>query len=127
MTTALDTQIVPKVLEVIDTYGINLTYTTVTASYDADTGEVSEVEATVVRKTSPPQGISSRMVDGDTHRIGDLVALVAGSGLSFDPVALVASNNLRVAVGGENYIVYQVQPIRSGDEVAAYKLFMRRA
>ena len=117
MTTVLDTKILPKVLAIIEKYGRTVNVAIDTQAKDWSTGIVSTTTATNTVKCSPPEPFNQRYVDGDLVRTGDMETLFAAQDLPFAPVVGMRIDTKWTAV--------RVDPIYSGDLVAAWKVQLR--
>lgn len=124
MSTALDLKILPKVLALLVKVGITSTFRDFAAAsdYDPTTGAVTFTATTYTETVAPPQGYNSRFVDGDVIKSEDMFTFVAGSGLTFVPAP-----GWEIDLSSETWTVVAVQQLRSGDDVAAYKMQLRRA
>ncbi len=123
MTTSFDRTFVPLALRLINQSGTDAIFDVPTGTgtgYDRTTGSVNNPTAPVTRKVTPPSAVKLGMIDGDVVQVGDMQCLVAASGLTFTP-----ERSMTVTVAGQTWTIQMVQPLQSGDEIAAYKLFMR--
>lgn len=121
--TDLDVKMRPKALAVIASKGKQLKYyVPASVTYDETTGEGAEAGVTeYVLRSSPPRGAKERYVGGEVVEEGDHVTLLPDSGLAFEP-----DDGLRVEVDAQEWRVVAVEPVRSGQQVAAWKLLLRR-
>lgn len=120
--TALDDKIIPKVQEIIDKYGISVTFEVSSSdSYDRTTGLITKTETTYTVTVSPPSPFDERRIDGTIIRRGDLMVILPTSDLSFTP-----DFDQKVTIGSLEYTVQVVNPIYSGASIAAYELGLRR-
>lgn len=117
MTTVLDTKILPKVLAILEKYGRTVTVVIKARTKDWSTGIVSTTTATHTVKCSPPEPFNQRYVDGDLIRVGDMETLFAAQDLPFTPAL-----NMRI---DDKWTAIRVDPIYSGDLVAAWKVQLR--
>lgn len=120
--TTLD-KILPGLAErLIDKFGAGASLEIVTKTDDLASGKVSEsVVATPVNIT-PTEPFAIGQIDGTLVQAGDLITLAAAQGLSTAPVA----NRDRLVFASETWQVVAVDPVYSGDSVAAYRLHLRR-
>lgn len=123
MATALDLQIGPAVLAVIARVGKVVTWTVKSGGTKNPTaGTVDGVTTTnYTVKCSPPSAYEQRYVDGKLIQQGDAKLILAGQGLAFTP-ALGQS----VTIDGVVWRVLGVDPIYSGELIAAWKVQVRR-
>ena len=123
MATALDTKLVPKVLTLLNKVGTDYTFQVpATLVYDPTTQETTKGSPSdVTIKGSPPLNFRSQMVDGSLVRRDDMQVFIAASGLTFTPV-----EGMRVANGSLQFNTVSANPIRSGDDVCAWELQLRR-
>lgn len=100
------------------------TITRTTQDYDPETGEESgAVTQEVAAKTSPPSPFALRDINGTNILQGDVTVLVASADLG----AFVPSHQTDTLTrGGITYRIVSVEPISSGDSIAAYQLHCRR-
>ena len=121
--TVLDDKLVPAVLALINKFGITGVFDTGSGEgvYTATTGDVAETASTVTRKVSPPVPFNQRLVDGATVRRDDTQVFVAGSGITFTP-----SIGMTIVIAGDKWKIVSVIVLRSGEQVAAYELQLRR-
>lgn len=122
MSTTLDAKIVPKVLTVIETYGTNAVITQpVDPEVVPGVGQLNAGEQSMTRKITPPAQVSGFPASGESAA-SDMEALIAASGLPFVPVMNLA----KLTHNGVTYVITDVLPLYSGDDVAAYTLRLRR-
>lgn len=125
MSTELDLKILPAVLSALSKVGISATIrnSADASDYDPSTGSVTFTPTEYTNQiVAPPQRYNRRYVDGDTILAEDTYTFIAGSGLAFVP-----SPGWEVDLSSETWKVVSVQFLRSGDDVAAYKLQLRRS
>jgi hypothetical protein len=123
MATELDTLILPKVLELIGRYGKLVSFSVTTgATQNAGAGTVTGGTTTAHSvKASPPYPYESRYIDGDLVLVGDSRLYLAGSGLAFTPAP-----GQVVTIDSAKWRVVRVNPIYSGELVAAWEVQVRR-
>ena len=123
MSTSLDLRLVPKVSTIVSRFGTTATILQPDGeTYDPKTGAVTIariIERTV--KVTPPSNYGLDLVNGDTIKIGDCRVILAAQGLVFTP-----QQNWGIRLGSETWTIISVGPIRTGDDVAAYELQLRR-
>ena len=126
--TALDDDLVPVALALIDEFGLDATFTELAPqAYDPATGTVTDGPETVyTRKISPPDPDVYKYVPPDIAKEGDAVTFVAGSGLLFTPKPTSDTADLLVDIQGDKFRIVSVQRIRSGEETAAWMMHLRR-
>lgn len=124
MTTELDLKLVPKAKELLDRFGMTVTYTEVdSGSYDPSTGQTSGGSNTDHEiKIAPPFPVRADLVDGEVYQFGDQLTYLADDELEFEPTA----GEDRVLIGGETLLVIGARPIRSGDDIAVWELQLRK-
>lgn len=123
MTTALDAEIVPMALEVVDLYGQNAVFTVpATKDYDATVGLTTETSPTDhTKKVTPPEPYDKRWVDGDLIQQNDVRIYLPASWLSFTP----EKGMLVTLLTTEKFRIVGVKPIYSGEDIAIYDLQLR--
>jgi len=121
--TALDDRLLPKVLAIVEKFGIDAVFDEPgTKTYDPTTGETTESGNTNhTEKVTPPEGYPDNYMGGDVVKQGDVQIYLPAFGLGFTPVV-----SLDVAVGGKDYHLVGVDPVYSGEEIALYRLQLRR-
>ena len=123
MATALDAKLVPLALALVTKYGLNAEFETMLVSqYDAESGGTIETgPATYTKKVSPPSPFEQRFIDGEAIRQDDLEIYLPGSGLKFTPVV-----DMTVRIGTVTYRVVMANPVYSGEQIAVFRLQLRR-
>lgn len=121
--TALDTKMRAKALALIADKGKLLKYYVPgTTTYDRATGVGEQAGVTeYVLRSSPPRGAKEKYVAGELVKEGDHVTLLPAKDLAFDPATAT-----RVEVDAQEWRIVSVEPIRSGQQVAAWKMLLRR-
>ena len=94
----------------------------ISTSFTPATGLVVETPTDQTVSLSPPSPVELSAIDGTLVQEGDMTTLVAALGLTNVPVA----NETRLVFAGETWQVTIVDPIYSGDQVAAYQLGLRQ-
>jgi len=123
MTTELDAKVVPKVASVLNRVGVSATLLTRDSpAFDVEHGDVihgGETETSVT--ISPLLEYTEDTIDGDVVLRGDCYCFIAGQGLAVTP-----TEDTKVAVSGQTWQVVSIETLRSGDDIAAYRLQLRR-
>lgn len=122
--TALDDKFVPLAKRLLDEKGATAYAVIEGASvYDPATREYTDVASSEVAiKVVPPFPASHFLQNAEVTEERHLVSYVAASGLTFDPVTARWALKLDSII----YDNMEVNPIRSGDEIALYELELRR-
>lgn len=127
MATGLDLTLVPAAAALIERVGVAASIVQQSgATYDPAQGlQVGATEIAAPVKISPP-GKNKRQIetaDGDgTGQQREMAeTFVAASGLSIVPAV-----NDRLVYGGVRWTITLVEPLTSGDQVAAYRMEVRR-
>ncbi len=122
MSTALDTEIVPVALELINLYGQNAVFLDVTKTYDPATGLTTESSpSNITKKVTPPAPYDKRWVDNDLIQQNDVRVFLAASGLTFTPEKGMKVTLLTTKV----FRIERVSPIYSGEDIAVFDLQLR--
>lgn len=123
MSTALDKDLVPAALEMINEFGRNMEFTDPrVSSYDPVTGTGSEsICKTLTAKASPPVDYEQRYIDGDSVQRGDARIFIAASGLAFIP-----KRDMHVKFDTFEFKAISILPLHSGEQVAAYEVQLRK-
>lgn len=103
-------------------FGTTATLRSTTATYSAATGKNSETTSDVSVEISPPAPVSANRINDTTVLVGDMECLVAAKGLTGVPTL----NRDTLIFGGFTWDIVGVDPIYSGDDIAAYTLRLRR-
>ncbi len=106
----------------IERFGATASLETVAKTDDLATGKVTESVSANSVKITPPEPFSVGLIDGTLIEAGDMTTLVAAQGLSAAPVG----NRDRLVFANEAWQIVTVDPIYSGDSVAAYRVQLRR-
>lgn len=127
--TQVDDELIPVTLALIDEFGMSVQFEVLTTQdYDSTVGHTTEDPTWVTRKIIPPDAVELGMIDGDLIQDGDQISYVAASGLSFTPLRNQGVD-LNSASGDEDlqdlWTIVKVGPIRTGQDIAMYKLVMR--
>jgi hypothetical protein len=119
--TALDNDLRPAVVEILDEVGKEMTFSADTETYDPATGAVT-VSATKAHtvKASPPLEYNDRLVDGEIIERGDTFIFLAAKDLAFTPV-----KSMNVSFDSTQWQVVAVKKHYSGNQIAAYELQLR--
>ena len=121
--TVLDDRLVPKTKEILHRLGksMDLSVVTTPGTYNDDGSITGEVEATQTVTGSPPIEYSSRLIDGDVIKLGDVQVFLAALGLTLTP-----AESMKVTFDGEDWKAVTVKKIYSGDLIALWELQLRR-
>ena len=103
-------------------FGGTATLETVTKTHIPATGLTSETVTTQSVKISQPEPFEIGAIDGTLVQEGDMTTLLAAKGLTNVPVA----NESRLIFDTETWQITGVDPIYSGDQVAAYQMRLRQ-
>lgn len=125
MTTILDKKIPSVVENILSEYGKDAVFTVETTNYDATTGEVT-VLTTVdyTRKISPPgQAVKFLFAEmfKNSVKVTSFLSMVGNYNLGFTPTL-----GMKVTFDSVVYKITQVQPVYSGELIAAYQLILDR-
>jgi hypothetical protein len=116
VTTPLDSVLPAAVASVVSTFGVDVTISDVTPTFDpSDGGQSTWTPTSMTVRVSPPNRHAYTQPDGSVAY--DLRVVVPATLAAFEPRV-----GHRVTIGGVSYRVREATPLRSGDEVAAYKL-----
>ena len=125
--TLLDTPLRKTVKTIIDLLGADATLTRnddlIGTGYDPTTGvepSTEDVEYSV--KMTPPEPFSIKDVDGTLVKQEDLTTLLAAKGLAITP----SKHTDKLTFNGTQYVIMGVDPIHSGQQVAAWQLHLRK-
>ncbi len=117
MTTSLDTEVLLAVTETLDEVGTDMTFESVTETYDATDGTITESgSSSTTVKAAPPYEFEARLIGQDGILTTDLQTLIAGDA-TFTPTI-----GMKVTWSSTDYIISRVSKIVSGDDIAAYHL-----
>lgn len=105
----------------IDRFGAVASLETVTKVDDLVSGNVTETAVTAKIKITPPEPFTIGLIDGTLVEAGDMTTLVAGQDMATAPTA----NRDRLVFAADTWQIVAVDPIYSGDLVAAYRLQLR--
>lgn len=109
-------------MRVIDGFGATASLEMVAKTDDLETGKVAETVVATDVKIAPPEPFSIGFADGTLVEAGDMTTLAAAQSFVTVPVA----NRDRLVFDGQRWQIVTVDPIYSGDAVAAYRLQLRR-
>jgi hypothetical protein len=114
--TILDDIIPDKVVAILATYGKDTTfYVDTDPVYSPATGSVTSSGTTAyVIKASPPYPYKRQYINEDTIQEGDVQVLIAPQ------TAWAPTNGQKFVISGQAFRAVSVEPIYSGDDVAAY-------
>ena len=121
--TALDTKLIPKIATLIAARGMTVVFEVDGVSgYDPATGTGTKtVKIRHSLKVSPPETFSQRYVDGETILMGDANILLPAQSLAFTP-----KPGILVELLGQDWLIINVSPIMTGEQIGAYQLQIRR-
>ena len=121
--TDLDDKLVPKALALLNKFGrCGVFHAPTSYNYDPDTGRNQKVSVIQYeRKVAPIMGFDQKYIDGDVILASDGRTFVADSGLGFTP-----EPGHRLSVDSETWRIIAVKPLRSGVQVAAWELHLRK-
>jgi len=122
MTGALDTRMRATASRLINQFGATMVLRRQAGVYYPATGKNTETAADYDVVGSPPYPVDLRRVDGEMVRQGDAETILAASDLTFTP----DQTTDHIVFGGEAWSIVAVQPIYSGEQVAAYELRLRK-
>jgi len=118
--TELDDKILPKVKAVIARVGKKYTFTEpfVAGDFDTSDGSVTGTPSSYPGTLgSPPSDYKLTYADNGTSRFKEGTIILAGEGLKFEPKL-----GMKVIFDSQEVQLTEVQPIQSGEKVAAWKL-----
>jgi len=122
--TAVDAQFRQLAKDQIDEFGTAATIVRTTSTFNNVTNVATTTAANYSIKISPPSVPVIQEVDGDHVRRDDLFALVADlNNSAWTPPRI---NDDTVTFQGTNYKIVGVTPTYSGDQIAMYKIQMRK-
>lgn len=120
--TRLDDTLVPKTKAILDDLGKSMILAVKDdGTYNPDGSVTGQVESTQTVAASPPIEYSSRLVDGDAIRQGDVQVFIAAQGLTLTP-----AEKMSVTFDGQVWRAVGVKPVYSGDLIALWDLQLRR-
>ena len=105
-----------------------VTITRKEGDYDPATDQDATTTTTIAINISPPAPFKQEQVDGSAILSSDLMCYVSASDLddeSFD-VTLGTNVTLSLEYDGKEYAIVAIKEMRSGDQVAAYELQLRK-
>lgn len=119
--TLLDEKILPKVKEVLETYGIDVTLISYTRVHTEFTNEVVETPVETTIRTSPPYNVDAQLVSLGTYQVGDLTFIMAGQ-----DAPIVPTTSMRIMYDGRPWTIIAVTPYVTGEQVAAWEIVARK-
>lgn len=120
--TVLDDRLVPKTKEILDRLGKSMDLAVKDeGTYNANGSVTGQTESTQTVTASPPIEYTSRLIDGDVIKLGDVQVFVAALGLTLTP-----AEKMKVTFDGEDWRAVTVKKIYSGDLIALWELQLRR-
>jgi len=125
MVTQTDNEVGPEVVAVLEEFGADAVFTVETTAaeegYDPSSGNVTAPATTLVTvKISPPFPFAKDLIDGDLILATDLKTLIAGKDAPFIP-----KEAQLMTFKDQQYTIISVDPIHSGELVAAFELQLR--
>ncbi len=99
-------------------FGKAATLTTVSKTFSATTGKVTESTSATTVYATPPMPFTKYRVDGESIRTTDLSTMVKGKDLS-------PKQGDRLTFAGIDYLIVEVLPQYCGTVVAFYELQLR--
>ncbi|MCP4660988.1 MAG: hypothetical protein GY856_36770 [bacterium] len=126
--TDLDDDLVPAILDLIDEFGVDTVFETVTQSYDSSTGKTTESGAVDnTRKASLPLEYEDKYVDGDFVRRGDCYTYIAASGLTWTPVKGMKVTFTNPSGGADDvFDAVKVKRLDTGTSTGAWRFQLRQ-
>ncbi len=123
MATTLDTELIPVIREALAEFGTSAKFTKRTnAQYNPMSGDVEDIgNTTMTVKCTPPSGVDTTWVNGESIRVTDQAVWLQADGLTFLP-----ENGMAVEVVGFVFTVQSIRSVYSGDLVALYGLVVRK-
>lgn len=118
---ALDSVFRPLAVQLINAFGTTATWIKTAETFSATTGQTTRTETTYSVVVSPPEPYDTRRVDGSVIQVGDATCLLQGAALSFTPEI----GDL-ITILSTRWQVIGVNPIVSGEQIAAYELQLRQ-
>lgn len=108
--------------QLIDRYGIEVTYRRVTKTYSASTGKNTGSNTDSSPKMTPPGMYKKDRIGDSVVEQGDIVTLISGVALSFEP----STKTDFIVYNNQTWQVLAIEPVVSGVQTAAYILQLRR-
>lgn len=121
--TRLDDKLVPAAQRLINKFGKTATVTTEAAkTYDPETGKTSNTGETVnTVKISPPAPYEIRYITAGVVDVGDQRTIIAAKDLTF-----TLKTGQLLTVDSDKWRIVSVNSIRSGEQIAAFELQLRK-
>lgn len=120
--TAIDDKFLPKVLAAIARVGISTTFQPNDGAYNTTDLSVGAPSGPVTCVATPPVNVSVDRINNDARlEYGDTQVYIAAMGLAFTPVP-----GMKTTIGGKEWVVKAVDTLRSGQQIAAFALYLRR-
>ena len=120
--TSLDDTLLPAITALLLELGTVVSIEEVTKSGNAGTGEVFEgLPVTHTPKAIPPFVTTDGFAMGDVRRVGKSMTGIAGEDLAFTPIP-----GMKLTLGTEKWEITSVEPVRSGDSVCLWMLFLNK-
>lgn len=90
--------------------------------YDPETGHTTPDTPTLETvKAAPPELYSEDMIDGTAIMTGDVYTMIATQGLTFTPII-----SMKLDLLGSKWKIVEVEPLYTGEEIAAWVLQLRK-
>ena len=119
--TELDLELLPEVLDALNTYGRDASFYSKPTGYTASGGSATPGTLLGTTKISPP-ATDVRFMDADLMLEGDVGVVLAASGLAFTPEA-----GQLVVFTSQTWGVVAVKRYDSGELTCAWALHLRRS
>ncbi|MBX3380112.1 MAG: hypothetical protein KF805_08445 [Phycisphaeraceae bacterium] len=125
MATALDTKIAAKLPPIVAKYGKDVSITrNPTSVAQPGLGTVTAgAPSTATYKVTPPQGVSTRLIDGENILVGDHEVYLPNQSLAWTPRV---EDSLVVTIDGVPWKCVAIEPVYSGELIAVWRLVLRK-
>ena len=123
MTTELEAELLPEVLELVKEFGTTATFTLYpSATSDTDASTVTLGAATVYTpKVTPPEDLDEEYApDGSVTKNKGVKFYVPSGALTAEPLGFVPAVGQRVNIRSVDWRVDRVEVVSTGDEVWLY-------
>ena len=128
----LDSIFRPLAENLIERFGMSMTYAKITETYNPSTGKATTVETEYAVIGTPPVPLSKRLASGESYRAvlgevfdtveaGDLITTLKAQNLPFTPEL-----GDRLTYRGSKWQVVRVDPTYSGELPATYTVQIRQ-
>lgn len=119
--TELDDALVPAAAALLTQFGKTISIEEVTKVYDETTGKTTIVVVATYTPKAALETYSIALVNGDTVRHDDLKVTIAAQSLAFTPTI-----GWKVTIDTVEWRILRVEPLYSGNLVAAWVMQLRR-